>query len=200
MAKFTGWTAGQPASVLGATASGGLEDWAFNGRGLPGFAWEVGGNMGTTCGGFTPAFSCVTGFFNQALPALLYTASIAERPWHFGVGPRVTDIQVTAVPGEPTLRTLRITANDRLFGPGGVNAPATPVPPVKTIDRIQYLVDAAPADGHAQTATITSIASDGTTTAQNTISVAGLAPGPHLMYARSHTDQNGPYIAVFFNV
>ncbi|WP_418960424.1 M14 family zinc carboxypeptidase [Streptomyces tritici] len=91
-----GWQYGQPGEIL-YDASGGHDDWAYDQLGVPSFTWEVGPSSGT-CGGFHPAYSCQSTFWNQVKPMLTYAADKAGDPYGGG-GTTPTPVGCTGTNG-----------------------------------------------------------------------------------------------------
>ncbi len=81
MGSITGYQYGQAGEIL-YNASGGTDDWTYDKLGVASFTIEVGDNNGRGCGGFTPKFTCQTGYFWPKMrPALVYAAQHANAPY-----------------------------------------------------------------------------------------------------------------------
>ncbi|GAA0535953.1 M14 family zinc carboxypeptidase [Paractinoplanes ferrugineus] len=60
-------------------APGATDDWIYGTLGVPGYTIEVGPNA-SSCGGFFPAYSCMSSFWNLNLPAFMTLANAAAKP------------------------------------------------------------------------------------------------------------------------
>lgn len=64
-------------------APGATDDWIYGTLGVPGYTIEVGPSS-SGCGGFFPAYSCMSSFWNLNLPAFMTLGNAAARPYPTG--------------------------------------------------------------------------------------------------------------------
>lgn len=171
-------------------SSGATDDWAYGILGVPGYTIEVGPSYGT-CGGFTPAYSCVDStFWPGNKGALFYAAKAARAPYVAPLGPSV--VSVTATPDHgPAGTAVTVTAvvDDGVYGTIGTARPA-----IHVVTAAEVTVDTPPWDGGAA---LPMSAQDGTfntsrETATVTLPTAGLLPGRHLLFVRGR-DASGSW-------
>jgi hypothetical protein len=107
--------------------SGSTDDFTYGELGIPSYTYEVGPGSGA-CAGFTPPYSCQTGFWNANLPALLYFARSVRQPYVSVFGPTPTALSIsTTVAASTTTAAISATFNDNAFGPSGVGRPGSQI-------------------------------------------------------------------------
>lgn len=154
------------------TASGTTVDVAYGEYGAAAYTFEIGTTFFQSCADFESEI------LPGNLPALLFAAKAARRPYLEPAGPEVT---VAAIAGGPVIAgtavVLTATADDTRFAGG------SPPEPTQAVAAVRYTIDDPPwsvasasmtaADGSFDSSIEAAIAS---------IDTAGLAPGRHLVF------------------
>jgi carboxypeptidase T len=192
------YTAGQPGQVL-YNVSGASDDWAYGTLGVAASTVEVGPSSGA-CGGFIPAYSCQTTFWNANRNMLVYGGKLARQPYSLSLGPNTRAQAVSAATvtaGTPI--TLTATGQDSAYGSAGVGRPSSQV-----VNAGRYYLDT---PGWAGGSAISMTATDGnfnstTEGIRATVATAGLSVGKHVLYLQSRDSSGnwGPTSAVSFTV
>ena len=171
---------GEPGCIY--TTTGSTDDWAYGELGLAAYTFELGTDFFQDC----PAFEDT--ILPGNLPALLYAAKAARRPYQDPAGPEsltVTVVPTVAVSG--TAVTLTAVADDTRYDSDGWGDE-----PVQDIDAARYTVDApswvtgtisypmSPADG-AFDAAVEAV--------QAAVDTTGWTPGRHILFVESRDAQ-----------
>jgi carboxypeptidase T len=128
MSHYNGYQTGQSPEILYGT-SGSTDDWTYGELGIASYTYEVGPGSGG-CAGFTPPYSCQTGFWNSNLPALMYAARAARAPYQQALGPTPLTVTTRVITGTAsTTATLTVSTrfDDNAFGNSGVGRPAAQI-------------------------------------------------------------------------
>jgi len=181
---FNGYTvcqAGEPGCIYATT--GASDDWAYGELGLAAYTFELGAAFFQDCASFESEI------IPANLPALLYAAKAARRPYRSPAGPESLQVVVTpttTVAGSPV--TLTAVADDGRYDSNGWGSE-----PVQNVDAARYTVDAASWSAGAITHTMKP--ADGALDApveavQATVDTTGWAPGRHFIFVESR-DSDG---------
>jgi hypothetical protein len=110
-----------PSGTIGYSADGTADDWAYGKLGVASFTFEVGPELGESCGGFFPAYECIDGyagrdFWAENKQAFLYAHRIARTPYVRAHGPDAQNLIITGseVSGAQQLKATII--DDRCCG------------------------------------------------------------------------------------
>lgn len=187
MARYNGYTYGQPSVIL-YPVSGDTTDWAYGTFGIPSYTIEIGGSGD---GQFWPPCWRVDTLWGEVRDSLLFAAAAADAPYDRAHGPDVTALQVAThtLAGGPA---LTMTAQIRDPDGGGDYVAAAEV----SFDKLAAAGAGQPltsADGSFDQAT---------ETVSDALSLAGMAPGSHLLFVRGQDQEGnwGPPDAARFSV
>jgi hypothetical protein len=180
---YTVCQAGAPGCIY--QADGTTDDWAYGELGIAAYTFELGRAFFEQCSSFE------TTIVPSNLPALLYAAKAARRPYQTPSGPE--SLQVAVSPTQVvsgSLVTLTAQANDTRFRSNfGVNEPTQPISAARySLDRPAWITG---------TATYSLTATDGLLDStvegvQVRINTTGWAPGRHLLLVESQ-DASGQW-------
>lgn len=173
--------AGEPGCIYATTGTS--DDWAYGELGLAAYTFELGTVFFQDCASFESAI------IPENLPALLYAAKAARRPYQSPAGPE--SLQVAATPaitvaGSPV--TLTAVADDTRYNSNGWESE-----PVQNIGAARYTVDAP--SWITGTTIYTMTPADGAfdapvETVQATVDTTGWTVGRHLIFVESR-DSDG---------
>ncbi|MEW5871892.1 MAG: M14 family metallopeptidase [Chloroflexota bacterium] len=175
---------------------GATDDFAYGDLGLAAYTFELGNNFFETCSFFENTI------LPQNLPALLYAAKAARRPYMSPAGPDILSVGISTdqvIPGEPI--QLTATADDTRY------QNTLGAEPVQNIAAVEYSIDIpdwtsdpaptfyamSPVDG-AFNQTIENVTA--------TIDTSSLSPGRHILFIRGQDAAGnwGPPTAYFFSI
>jgi Ca2+-binding RTX toxin-like protein len=183
---------------------GTTDDWAYGTLGVAGYTWELGTDF------FEPSDYFEKSIAPQVVPALLYAAKSAYRPYQTSGGPDSVNVSLSqgqVVAGHTTTITLTATADDTRYADSNNEGleEGTELPEPKDIVSARYSIDAPSWISGTKLYELT--ASDGkfdesVETLKATIDTTGLAAGRHTLFVESK-DADGQYgvpTAVFLDV
>jgi len=182
--------AGEPGCIY--ATSGTTDDWAYGELGVAAYTFELGTDFFQDCATFEDAI------LPQNLPALLYAAKAARRPYQTPAGPEAVQVTVaptSTVTGVPV--TLTAVIDDTRYDSNGWGDE-----PVQDIAAARHTVDApswvtgtishalSPADGAFDSAA---------EAVRATVDTTGLSPGQHILFVEGRDAQGnwGVPTAVF---
>ncbi len=197
MSHYNGYETGTGPEILyGVTGS--TDDWVYYDLGVASVTYELSPQSGT-CGGFTPAYSCMDALWNLNRDALLYAAKVAETPYITSRGPTTTSASSDGSVEQGTAMTVTAVVNDNAYGTSGFSRPTA-----QTVTEAEYYLDVSPSDGGTPVAMS---AADGSfnqnnETATASIDTTGLALGDHTVFVRGRNAAGfwGPIQATSFTV
>lgn len=171
---FNGYEVCQSNSACMYATNGTSDDWSYGTLGIASYTFEMGVDFFESCS----TFESTT--YPDNLPAFLYAAKAARRPYQNPAGPDSINVAVspnTVTPGEPVVLTA--TADDTRYN-GGEST--------QNIGEARYSIDAQ--SWVTGTVTTPMTASDGTfdekvEDIQATIDTTGLPVGRHLIFVES---------------
>jgi hypothetical protein len=181
--------------------SGTTDDWVYQTFGSAAYTIEIGTDF------FQDSDYFEKNVVPKILPAYLYAAKAARRPYQLSDGPDVTN--VTADIGEDGKATLKVTADATRYADGNLSSDGITegldLPNLNDIKEVRYSIDAPswiagtsvyklkPDDGKFDTTVEKATA---------TIDISSLTPGRHTIFVESIDDKNnlGVPTAVFLNI
>ena len=173
-------------------ASGTIVDEAYGEYGVAAYTFEIGSTFSESCSNFENSIYPVN------LPALVYAAKSARRPYQNPAGPDVLDVDLAETRGPSDLVTLTAIADDTRYDSNGHgNEPTQPIASVRySIDQPPWTVQSTamtPVDGVFDSAVEAATAM---------IDTSQLSLGEHLVYVFAQdTDGNvGPPTAIWLTV
>jgi carboxypeptidase T len=184
MSHYNGYRTGQSGEILYST-SGSTDDFTYGELGLPSYTYEIGPGSGG-CAGFTPPYSCLSGFWSENLGALLYAAKASRQPYATSFGP--TPISVSTTPAVTGTR-VSVTFNDNALGNNGVARPSA-----QLVTGAELYLDAPPwAGGAPMTMTLADGAANSSTEAfVATVQLPACDNARHQVFMRG-IDANGNF-------
>jgi len=179
---------------------GASDDWAYGKLGVAAYTWELGNTF------FEPSEYFENTIVPETLPALLYAAKSAYRPYQTPVGPDTLELTVDLpqVVAGTTSILLSVTADDTRYDDGIVEDTDQPEP-IQSIATARYTLNAPSWVEGVEFYSLT--AADGAfnssvETLEATIDTTDLAPGRHTIFVESQ-DADGNFgvpTAVFIDV
>ena len=178
-------------------ADGVTDDWIYGELGIAAYTFELGTEFFQQCSIFEGQI------YPDNLPALLYAAKAARRPYQTPAGPDVLDLaldQPIATAGTPV--ELSAVIDDTRSAGNSNQSPE----PTQNIQAARYSIDA-PSWAETNPALTTMAATDGsfdspTEAVTVTINTTGLAKGRHTLFVEGQ-DANGQWgvpTAIFFEI
>lgn len=191
MAYFNSYTPDQSVGLY--PTDGTTDDTAYGELGVPAYTFEMGTNFFQACSTFESTI------LPNNLPALVYAAKAARRPYQTPSGPEAVNVTVTPTTTTGLTVTLAATVNDTRFN----NSNGTE--PTQAIAVARYSVDAPSWIIGTTTQPLTATDGAFNTSIENvaaTVDISGLSLGRHTLFVEAQ-DTNGNWgvpTAVFVQV
>lgn len=184
------WAPGMPGFLY--TSSGESTDYMYGVVGVAALGLEIGYDFYESCSKFEEDV------VPNNLPALVYAARVAKKPFSMVKGPDVLELEAVVVDGG--MRVTAVVSDDELVNIAGYDDFLTGD---QSVSEVKLFLDVHP-DDYQGAATVWNMEPVGSNRefVEVVISTSGLSAGRHVLYAQAKDsdDYLGPVSSIFINV